>query len=298
VIDVAFAPDGASLVSAGDDGNDLIWSSVNGATIAHPVGRYPTAVAWSPNGVCVATATSSGSIVIWAVRTGVDVAHLSGVHDRIYGLAWSPDGRWLASGSWDGTAVIWDVGSGSIRATYRSPGGVGHVAWTRDSSSVAVATASGQVVLLHAADATPVWTAHVADAPLWSLALSPDASTIAVGVGDYGVTMAGHYAVYLIDAVSGRTRRSLHLSTGPVWTLAYSPDGLRLAAAGGSFGGLHPPKAYADYRVIVVRSGDGATLGQDSSHTDSVWGLSWSPDGGILASASQDGTVQLAESPQ
>ncbi len=292
VTDVAFSPDGSRVLSAGDDGYAQIWSSPDGRTTKHRTGRYPTAAAWSPNGQCAASADSSGVVSIWSTQDGGELAHLTRHRDRVYGLAWSPDGTALASGSWDGNAIVWDVATAAPQHTYSSPGGVGEVAWSGDR--LALATAKGDLVILRAE--TVALTVHVTSAPLWSVAWMPTGAAIAVGVGDFGAQFGGPYGVYLVDAATGHTTSAAHPLTGPVWALAFSPDGGRLAAAGGTFGGLRPPTEFADYRIAVSNIGD-EPVWYDSSHTDSVWALSWSPDGRLLASASQDGTVGVVAPP-
>jgi len=291
VTDVAFAPDGATVLSAGDDGFGRVWTAATGTDVSqHRIARYPTAVAWSPNGVCAASADSSGLVMVWSVADGQELVRLTGHRDRVYGLAWSPDGTSLASGSWDGQEIGWNHATGLKAYTYLSAGGVGHLAWSGDR--LALATATGDVVVLNGTDGTVARTVHVTDAPLWSLAWSPDGATIAAGVGEYGPSTGGPYGVYLVDPGTGQVTGNITPLTGPVWSLAYAPDGQRLAAAGGAFAGLHPPAAYADYRVAVttVASGQTAYIG---THTDSVWAVSWAPDGAVLAAASQDGTISL-----
>jgi WD40 repeat protein len=69
---------------------------------------------------------------------------------------------------------------------------------------------------------------------------------------------------------------------GPVFSTAFAPDNSLLAMAG-----------YGQITLWNLK-----TLTREHSlegHTDLVWDLAWTPDGGILASASQDGTVILWE---
>lgn len=67
---------------------------------------------------------------------------------------------------------------------------------------------------------------------------------------------------------------------GPIYSLTYSPEGDKLAAAG--------------YKLVKIWDASALhELGSLEGHASFVWGVDWSPDGQYLASASQDGTVQL-----
>ena len=59
----------------------------------------------------------------------------------------------------------------------------------------------------------------------------------------------------------------------------YAPDGRGLAVAGGTYTGLHPPAAYTDFAVSVLRSTDTQVLWRSPAHADSGWAVAWSPDG-------------------
>ena len=105
-------------------------------------------------------------------------------------------------------------------------------------------------------------------ANVWSMTLSADGKTLAVG------TPAG---IELRDVATGAIKRTLEgpwaLSTGP-FCLAFAPDGRTLAAGGSA-------------RDNIVRLWDvqtGNPTGTLKGHEDAVVGLSFSPDSKTLAS--------------
>lgn len=110
---VAFAPDGATLATAGV-GPVRTWDAATGAPKSSFGADSPGfgVVAFSPDGAHLAGASWNRSLRIWEVATGREVARLPGHPGRILTLAWSPDGRSLASGGYDGSVRIWDVPGG------------------------------------------------------------------------------------------------------------------------------------------------------------------------------------------
>jgi WD40 repeat protein len=116
---------------------------------------------------------------------------------------------------------------------------------------------------------------------VWSLTLSADGKTLAVG------TSVG---IELRDAETGKTKHMLKgpwaLSTGPC-SLAFSPNSKTLAAGGSA-------------RDNIVRLWDvqtGELTGTLKGHGDEVAGLSFSPDGKTLASTGgmNDTTIRFWE---
>jgi RNA polymerase sigma factor (sigma-70 family) len=109
-----------------------------------------------------------------------------------------------------------------------------------------------------------------APADIWSMTLSPDGKTVAVG------TPVG---IELRDAETGKTKRTLEgpwaKSTGP-FCLAFAPDGKTLAVGGSA-------------RDNIVRLWDvqtGKLTGTLKGHKDAVVGLRFLPDGKTLTSTS------------
>ncbi len=75
---------------------------------AHFLGT--TSVAFAPDGTTLATAGNDGVIRIWERLTGRQAAALDGHAGALCGIAYSPDGQWLAATARDDDHLrIWDL---------------------------------------------------------------------------------------------------------------------------------------------------------------------------------------------
>src|SRR5262249_30344773 len=112
---VAFAPDGKSVVSAGNDHLARRWDVATGREVGN-FGQQPDrgnpyaptrwlhAVAVAPDGKTLATGDYAAgwnvtALRIWDVAGGKQLRQLQGHVDGILCLAYSPDGKTLASAS-------------------------------------------------------------------------------------------------------------------------------------------------------------------------------------------------------
>ncbi|KAF8889622.1 quinon protein alcohol dehydrogenase-like superfamily [Infundibulicybe gibba] len=146
---LAYAPDGQTIATGGDDGKVKVWStysgfcfvtftehsapiswsvlfsaSLDGTVRAYDLVRYrnfrtftsPSPVQFSslavdPSGEVVAAgSTDSFEVFMWSVQTGKLLDILTGHEGPVSALAFSPSGaNQLVSGSWDRTLRIWNV---------------------------------------------------------------------------------------------------------------------------------------------------------------------------------------------
>jgi WD40 repeat protein len=203
----------------------------------------------------------------------------------ISSVAFTRDGKAIATLTTDGTGRLWDLESGRVRKPPGQP--------LRAVHSLAFSP-DGQTLITGSHD----WPAEVATYPLPG------------DTANYRSIIAGNTqeAVRLWDAATGRQRDSLPLHPlVRLRCLALSPDGrtLALGCSGGMLARWDLP-AHQERSSLFVKPGDRVVfegwatgwklLPAFPEFPTSVCALAWAPDGKILASASDDGFLQLWDS--
>src|SRR4029077_6195264 len=127
---LVFSPDGARIVTAGEDGRTRLWDATTGAMIAE--WRAPPtkvlSVAFRPDGRRLVTTSADATVRQWDSSTGREV---ESPYDRHIGevltAEYSPDGQWIASGGTDRTVRVWSAANGQDLAVLH-----GHTAVVSD----------------------------------------------------------------------------------------------------------------------------------------------------------------------
>ncbi len=180
--------------------------------------------------------------------------------------AWSADERALVIGGGQGALLWLDVAAAAPRQLAEHPGGVLAVAWRGGAQQFASSGQDGEVRL---------WDARTGDARLlyaasqWSerLAFAGHGRLLAVATG----------RMLQVFNADGSVRAQLPPQPGVIAALAWRPKGSELAALGNGGARLHRLEPEPQTREFSLA---GACLT-----------ASWSPDGRILASGMQDGSV-------
>jgi WD40 repeat protein len=152
VFDVAFAPDGMTLISSGRNPGSLrFWDIATGRELLQAGGDdFARAIACSPDGRKLAVGCGpgfgafKGSVNLRAIEYDRGVIFLRGLVSACNKVAFSPDGRRLAGLAANWQVGIWDLASNRLVCVLRAPPGVSAdnaaLCFSRDGELLAFAT--------------------------------------------------------------------------------------------------------------------------------------------------------------
>ncbi|HEX6249652.1 MAG TPA: helix-turn-helix domain-containing protein [Nocardioidaceae bacterium] len=284
---VAFAPGGDVMATGSHDATVRLWD-VRGdrARLLHEqrVGdptNFVLSVAFSPDGRTLAAGAKDKVVRLWDVTRPSRPRELEGPQTRmssfVNSVAFSADGSLLAAGASDGTARVWERATGAERTQVPVPGNVTSVAFTVDDRRLLTGSLDGTGRLWSLETRTLTGFGD----NIWSLGYDDAGSRLVVGPG------TGDGAVHVYDvAPSGAPAPTTSLEAPAEagvldGAAAVSPDGTLVA--GGTATG----------HVVVWRAeGDGfRRLTVLAPSTQLIEALTFSSDGGLLASVGDDGAV-------
>ena len=227
---LVFSPGGRLLATASDDSSVRLWNPATGEQQATLSGhtRAVRALAFSPDGRLLATASDDKTVRLWDPATGQQRRTINGHASAVRAVTFSPDGRRLATASDDSTVRLWDPATGQQwGAVNDHVGAVCAVDFSPDGRLLATAGEDTTVMLSeriwNAATGPQQHTLHGRTGGVGSLAFSPDGQLLATASDD---TTVG-----LWDPSDGRRHRTLSGHARGVRAVAFSPDGRLLATA-------------------------------------------------------------------
>jgi RNA polymerase sigma factor (sigma-70 family) len=317
---VAFAPDGKTLLSAGDDQAVRIWDVKTGKQVEHRPLLLPgqsSTSAFSTYLLAADATTVLGwgpdeRLHLWDTATGKHLRSLRSSKGQVMRLALAPGGKTVAAGIYDvragHTVILWDTATGKERhrLDHRQEL-LEELAFSPDGKLLA--TGSSQALRFW--DTASGKEIRKLRGQVHSLRFSPDGKTLATGLYDG--------TVKLWDVADGKAQATLGKATRkPIGTLAFSRDGRALAAASQKDVTLWDLGTRKELRKLPAQgwlafAPDGKTLASSAYSTIQLWDVATgkplhpphghkgevgsvvvSPDGKVLASISWVGnTVHL-----
>lgn len=299
VMQVAFTPDGSTLVSAGFDKVVRVWDARTGAQRRVLRGPLGNRFQGSLNALAVA---SDGSVYAggYAVSQGEAATGESfrevqrnsfrrfdlttGETRRVYSaekmdtviaLVVSPRGDRVASGGGDSRVALWEAETGKVRMLTGHQGDIYDLAFSPDGSRVASGSLDGTVCVWDAVTGKQEWKTDL-KGPVLSLTW-----------GATGIIAAATYEdsqIHLLAGQSGALIADLKQPDAAP-CLAFSADGKILLSGSGA--------SRPDFAVRVWDAEKKTVLRTFDRHKSTVLALAVSPDGRIAASADGAGVIYL-----
>ena len=295
---VAFSPDGQLVAVGSAKGNIWIRSEEDGSVIKVFTEHDSkiNVLKFSPDGHLLASVSADG-VRLWQVN-GDGPSRLIGQieaeywlrDDALQEIAFSREGDILAVPNLDGAVQMWNIDRNSatlIPETIPAQGPeVSALAFDYDGQSVTVGYVDSTVRNWRLPDGQLLFTREQYRDQyntVKSIAFDPSGQTIAIAR-----KMISEISVWQVTS-------GVHLSTftdhrTDIYSSAFSPDGQLIASGSGR---SLISEEVQDNTIYVWHVSDAAVLSKLTGHTDSVNSLAWSPEGTILVSGSEDGTVRL-----
>jgi WD40 repeat protein len=295
ILDIVFSPDGRSLFAITDEPYTLV--QYNTATLQEVgmwnikgIEDYPS-LAISPDGKNLAIGTYAQLVLIWDIKAQkiTKTLQVEDERDEISDVAYSPDGRLLAAVERGDYTILWNAQTYERIAILGQNLSGRQLAFSPDSQFLAVDGLSYEWVI-RVWDTKTLQVAFVIKLEeisdridIKSIPFSPDGRFLAVGGG-----IGEHFEEDVLQLWDVKIRHLVSTLDFPerVDAIAFSPDGCLLACAGGG-----DPQSFI--RVFITRTQQPIATLQMTSGMGYSSGLSFSPDGSILAAGFQYGGILL-----
>ena len=269
---VAFSDDSRKLATASLDHTVKIWNVSDGAHIGTLKGHTDGVafVEFLKEGRIV-TASLDKTIRIWSPE-GVVKATLAGHAEYLTCAAVSRSGTLLASGGLDNSVRLWNLTSESAMGDFPGTMAVQTVAFSNDGTILAAGGDDQAIRFWNVDEKQFLRSVPAHSGNVEALVFSPKEKLLVSGGGDGFVRFWSQ---------NGTLLSSVKTASPRIKSLAISADGCWVASGG------------SDGVVRVLNVAERSESQALAPHKNTVYGVAFSPDGKLLASASYDRTIRL-----
>jgi WD40 repeat protein len=335
ILSLALSSDGRLLATGGMDGIVRIWNIAVGTETVSLKGHtgQVESVAFCADGKRIASASADGTVRLWTLpdepgKPAAEPVVLKGHTGAVHAVVALHGGDRVVSAGEDGTIRVWPAIGGDPQSTVApKAGAVLSLALHPQRELAFAGCADKNARLIDVSKGEVVRTFGNLGAPTASVAFSPSGSRMAAGLADGSVRVwdVGTGAVLAVfkqgaagappqavqavafagedEIVSAFADRTVKTWTvrgswtalqplGPhvfrVLGLDFSPDAKLLATGGGE------PSRSGEVKIWEVPSGK-LVRTLETLHSDTVFGVRFSPDGSKLASCAADKFMKVVD---
>jgi WD40 repeat protein len=271
------AGSGNSVAGAHDD-TAWVWNVADparprllpGMPLSGPASEV-SGVAFSPSGGLLAASSQDDKVWLWKISAAGKAAPdgtLANSTNWVNTVAFSPSGAYLAAGTSEARVLVWNTATRALTATMALPQPVTTVAWD-GPGRVAAADADGTASIW--ALPSPVLLAGNGSA---SVAYSSSGATMAVGGTSLELWSAASRTLIASRPLPGGTY---------VNGIAFAPAGDYLAVAYGN----------GTAQLIDARTLAAVSKPFSATSKGTVESVAYSPDGSMIATSADDGSVRI-----
>jgi hypothetical protein len=111
----SFSPDGARMVTGGEDSTARVWDARTGSPLLELKGHkgQVSSASFSTDRARIVTGSLDRTAKVWDARTGAPLLELKGHTAPVWSASFSPDGMRIVTGGGDNTVTVWDARMGT-----------------------------------------------------------------------------------------------------------------------------------------------------------------------------------------